>query len=98
MESIFYPDHIGEASTAPAMSASGMGAPVDETPLSSLETKDDGDASGAKPLSKPQKKRMREKARKQQAQMSKKSSPCPASGETSNSVCQDQPLHEPEAA
>ncbi|KAH8979177.1 hypothetical protein EDB86DRAFT_677802 [Lactarius hatsudake] len=57
-------DLFREISIASTVCASGPGTPVDEIPLSSLEQEDDGEASGAK-LSKNQKKRLRERARKQ---------------------------------
>ncbi|KAH9022414.1 hypothetical protein EDB84DRAFT_1252487, partial [Lactarius hengduanensis] len=57
-------DRFREVSTASAVSASGPGTPVDEVPLSSFEQEDDGGASGAK-LTKNQKKRLRDRARKQ---------------------------------
>ena len=77
-------DHIREVSTASTMSASSPGTPGDEVPSSSVEKDDDGDVSKGN-LTKAQKKRMREKARKQ-ALKGEKNSPCPSSGATSNSV------------
>jgi hypothetical protein len=77
--------HIREVSTASAMTTSGPGASADDAPSSSLEKEDDGDPWGAKPgaeLTKSQRKRMRDEARKQ-ARMGR---PRPPSGATSNSV------------
>ena len=77
-------DHIRETSTASTMSVSSPGTPADDIPLSSVDKEDDGEASGTK-LTKSQKKRMRDKA-KRQAQKGEKNSPRLSSGATSNSV------------
>ena len=76
-------DCIREVSTqaASAMSTSGPGAPADDALSYLLE---EGGNSDAK-LTKAQKKRIRERARKQ-APMGEKSSPRPPYGATSNSV------------
>jgi len=76
-------DHIREV-TASTISASSPGTPDNDAPSSSLEQEEDGDGSGAR-LTKAQRKKMREKARKQ-AQRGEKTSPRPPSGATSNSV------------
>ena len=75
-------DHVREVSTASTMSSSSPGTPADEPPSSSLDKEEDG----AK-LSKSQRRKLREKAKKQsQNQKGEKNSPRPSSKATPNSV------------
>jgi len=78
-------DHIREVSTASATTASDPGEPADDAPSFLPEEEGDVDAPRSPQLTRNQKKRLREKAKKQ-AQMGEKWKPRPASRAISNSV------------